>query len=74
MEDRRRREDRPWRGCLLGVLAGLVLALLCLTWLERRSGPAPAEFPVGTAGQEGQNSVGVEFSLRFRVLLPQGEK
>ncbi len=60
--------EKPWRDLLFSLLIGAVLALLCMAWLGR--GSAVPEVPA-VEGEEGrQRSVGFEFVVRFRVLLP----
>ncbi len=60
--------EKPWRDLLFSLLVGAVLALLCMAWLGRSSTAPAAPAVEGEAGQ--QRSVGVEFVVRFRVLLP----
>lgn len=76
MEDRRYSETGPWRGWLFSLLLGMALAFVCLTWLNRRAASPPMPDLEGpeTTAQSQQDSVGFEFSLRFRILLPQGKE
>ncbi len=60
---RRRGPGGEW---LPGVLVGIALTVLCILWLRGRVGPERPE-----AGSEEQRGVGVEITLRFRVLLPE---
>ena len=71
MEDRRQRDNDPWRGWLASLLLGMVLAALCLGWLNRRTTPVyvPSQAAVD-AQAANQRSVGFELSLGFRILLP----
>ena len=72
MEDRRRNSDNdPWRGWLASLLLGMILAVLCLGWLNRHDPPAymPGQETVDAQAAR-QRSVGFEFSLGFRILLP----
>ena len=71
MDDRRRDDNGPWRGWFFSVLLGLFLAMLCLNWLNRRATPVylPSQEAVD-AHAANQRSVGFEFSLGFRILLP----
>ena len=70
MEDRRN-DNGPGRGWFFPVLLGLFLAVLCLNWLNRRTAPVyvPSQETVD-AQVTNQRSVGFEFSLGFRILLP----
>lgn len=74
----RRRRDRPepWRDWLLSALLGVGLALLCIVFLNGRT---PNALPAATsaapaADQDGGRSLGFEFTLRFRILLPKGKE
>ncbi len=60
--------EKPWRDLLFSLLVGAVLALLCMAWLGRGSAAPEAPVVEGTDAQ--QRSVGLEFVVRFRVLLP----
>ncbi len=60
--------EKPWRDLLFSLLLGAVLALLCMAWLGRSSAAPETPAVEGEAGQ--QRSVGFEFVVRFRVLLP----
>ncbi len=60
--------EKPWRDLLFSLLLGAVLALLCMVWLGRSSS-VPAT-PAAEGEEEQQRSVGFEFVVRFRVLLP----
>ncbi len=60
--------EKPWRDLLFSLLFGAVLALLCMAWLGR--GPTAPEAPAAEGEAGGQRSVGFEFAVRFRVLLP----
>ncbi len=59
---------KPWRDLLFSLLFGAVLALLCMAWLGR--GSAAPETPAAEGESAQQRSVGFEFVVRFRVLLP----
>ena len=63
--------EKPWRDWLFSLLIGAVLALLCMAWLGRSDPPNPPETTVAEDQRE-QRSVGFEFVVRFRVLLPDG--
>lgn len=69
----RRRRDRPepWRDWLLSALLGVGLALLCILWLNGRRAPAA---PAPAEEQTEERSLGFEFTLRFRILLPKGRE
>ncbi len=60
--------EKPWRDLLFSLLIGAVLALLCMAWLGRGSNPPEAPAVEGEEGR--QRSVGFEFVVHFRVLLP----
>ncbi len=60
--------EKPWRDWLFSLLLGAVLALLCMAWLGRSSAAPETPAEEGEGGQ--QRSVGFEFVVRFRVLLP----
>ncbi len=60
--------EKPWRDLLFSLLLGAVLALLCMAWLGRGSTAPEAPAVEGEGGR--QRSVGFEFVVRFRVLLP----
>lgn len=72
MGKRRRDRDDRWTDWLLSVLLGVGLALLCILWLGGRAAPnAPATPAPGAVSQETGRSLGFEFTLRFRILLPE---
>lgn len=75
MGKRRRDRDDRWVDWLLSVLLGMGLALLCILWLGGRSArntPAAApENPPSVTAAEAGRSLGFEFTLRFRILLPE---
>ncbi len=60
--------EKPWRDWLFSLLLGVALALLCMAWLGRGSTAPEAPATEGESAQ--QRSVGFEFVVRFRVLLP----
>lgn len=72
----RRRQDRPelWRDWLWSALLGVGLALALIFWLGRAHRPEVPERELGSAAQEQRDtdrSLGFEFTVRFRVLLPK---
>lgn len=74
MEKRRRNRDDRWTDWLLSVLLGVGLALLCILWLGGRAARnAPAAPDPATVTQEAGRSLGFEFTLRFRILLPESK-
>ena len=76
MGKRRRNGRGDMRDWLWSALLGVGLALVCIFWLNgRRPGVLPAASPaVQTADQSGERSLGFEFTLRFRILLPKGKE
>ncbi len=60
--------EKPWRDLLFSLFLGAVLALLCMAWLGKGSGVPEAPAVEGESAR--QRSVGFEFVVRFRVLLP----
>lgn len=74
MSKRRRDRDDRWIDWLFSVLLGVGLALLCILWLGGRSArnaPAAPENPSSVTAAETGRSLGFEFTLRFRILLPE---
>lgn len=56
-------------GWLVSLVFGVVIAMVCMAWLGRT---APgAQSPATDAVQTHQRSLGFEFTLRFRILLPE---
>ena len=73
----RRGKDRGnARDWLWSALLGVGLALACIIWLNGRSSSAlPAAPPTAPAvDQSGERSLGFEFTLRVRILLPKGRE
>lgn len=69
----RRRQSGPglWREWLWSALLGIGLALVLILWLgSARTPKGREEEPVST--QE-ERSLGFEFTVRFRILLPKGK-
>lgn len=72
----RRRRDRPelWWDWLWSALLGIGLALALIFFLGRAHRPEVPEQEPGSAAQEqgdADRSLGFEFTVRFRVLLPR---
>lgn len=73
MRRRRWNGQGSWRDWLWSALLGVGLALLCIIWLSGRTPETvPAAAPVSSAAEwDGERSLGFEFTVRFRILLPR---
>lgn len=69
MERRGRKDGEPWMGWLASLVFGVVIAMVCMAWLGRAT--QSARSPSTDAVQAQQRSLGFEFTLRFRILLPE---
>lgn len=56
-------------GWLASLVFGVVIAMVCMAWLGRATQSVPE--PSTDAVQAHQRSLGFEFTLRFRILLPE---
>ncbi len=56
-------------GWLASLVFGVVIAMVCMAWLGRAAQSAPEPSADGVQAHQ-QRSLGFEFTLRFRILLP----
>lgn len=71
MAHHRESGPRPWQEWLWSALLGVGLALALIFWLGRARTPErEAWAPSAPQEEREQRSVGFEFTVRFRVLLP----
>lgn len=70
MAGRRPRPPWPWRDWFFSLLIGVGLALTCIVLVSRGQAPAGS---VSAESVKPQRSVGLEFHISFRILLPENK-